>query len=494
MLKHPFTRNTRIYAATSSGVEVFTGTLLGSDLPVAIKETQQATLEDANSAIQEAMTQRGLNHSGICKVYHCFVEQNSDGVTLKTVLLVELMDSDLAKEAERRAGIGEMWSEGELMGCVRTAVGALSYAQQMGVSHRDIKPQNIFISQGNVKIGDFGSSHQAFGASNFMTKTLQGSPLFLSPELKTKYANILQGLPANDEYDPFRSDVYSLGMTIAHLARLKPPLEMLNLLNLQQSTQSVCAEICMMYPELGQWIQVMLNIDPGRVNFIELERLLTQPNVPSQAPSIPVSIRPPVQIPAPLNASDSPAFMYNHSPPPLPFNNPAQTYSACMPQFTGALQLPAFTGPALQGAGSYQSSGIPFSQVQHFPSHTQNFPSHTQHSHSPRLCLVCGGPVLPQSQCQNFCSKKCSKKGFQSCKACKQRQVTTLSWLRGLPSDYIPYRDQSYQYCSLSCFQSAFPTKRCLSCGHWVASYATNRRGGNFCMPCSEQYRASRRF
>jgi serine/threonine protein kinase len=490
MHKHPFTRDTKIYSATSSGVEVFTGTLLGSNLPVAIKETQQATLDDANSAIQEAMTQRGLNHPGICKVYHCFVEQNSDGVTLKTVLLVELMDSDLAKEAERRAGIGDMWSEGELMACVRTAVAALSYAQQMGVSHRDIKPQNIFITQGNVKIGDFGSSHQAFGGGNFMTKTLQGSPLFLSPELKAKYANILQGLPANDEYDPFRSDMYSFGMTMAHLARLKPPIEMLNLMNLQQSTQTVCAEIQMMYPELGQWIAVMLNTDPGRVNFIELERLLDQQNVPQQAPSMPVPFMPPVQMPAPPNASDSPALMHSYSlpRPPLPFNNPAQAYSSYMPQFTGAMQQPNFTGPpALQRAGSYQFPVIPPVQAQYFPPPAQR-PS------SPRLCLVCGCQVLPQSHHKNFCSKQCSNKGFQSCKACKRRQVTTLSWLCSLSSDYKPYRDQSYQYCSQTCFQSAFPTKRCLSCGHWVASYTTNKRGKNYCMPCTEQYRARQGF
>jgi len=473
MQKHPFTRNARIYASSSSGVEVFSGLLQDSNLAVAIKETQQPTIEDANSAIQEAMTQRGLSHSAICQVYYCFLEQS--GNAFKTVLLVELMDSDLAKEVERRAGTGDHWQEAELMGCLRTTVGALSYAQQRGVSHRDIKPQNIFITQGNVKIGDFGSSHEAYGGSTFLTKTLQGSPLFLSPELKTKYANLLQGLPANDPYDPYRSDVYSLGMTMAHLARLQPPVEMLNLANLQQGTALVCGEVQRVYPELGPWVTMMLNSDPGRVNFVDLEQLLI-----AQSSSVPVAQSSPAgygqntQTPSPYQLMPSASVPLQ--PSPFPF---LAAFPVPMPAFTAPMFPLAFTSAPTWSGGSCYPYAAPSAHV-------------VSHHCSFRYCLVCGNQVLPTSGQKNYCSKKCSKKGPLLCKACNRQHVKTLAWLGNIPASYRPFKDQCYRFCCLDCFKSSFPNMKCNTCGHWVPSYVQSRSGAYYCMDCSKQYRAAR--
>lgn len=475
MQKHPFTREAQIYSSSASGVEVFRGLLQGSNLPVAIKETQQPTVEDANSAIQEAMTQRGLSHPAICQVYCCFLEQS--GSALKTVLLVELMDSDLAKEVERRAGNGDTWQEAELMGCLRTSVNALCYAQQKGVSHRDIKPQNIFISQGNVKIGDFGSSHEVYGGSTYLTKTLQGSPLFLSPELKTKYANILQGLPATDPYDPYRSDVYSLGMTMAYLARLQPPVEMLNLANLQQGTAYICGEGQRMYPELGQWLTLMLNSDPGRVDFVELEQLLS-----AQSSPVPVKQYNPTVYGQTVQTTSPPAFPQGY---PVPSQPPPCFYPppVAMPAFTTPMPQPAFNGsPTGFGGRSYQTFAAP---PAHFvPSRPCPF----------RYCLVCGSQVLPTSANKNYCSKKCSKKGPLLCQACKRQHVSTLAWLGQIPPSYRPFKDQCFRFCSLGCFKGFFPTVECRNCRQWVPAYITNRSGAHYCMDCSNQYRAAQGF
>ncbi|KOO29325.1 serine threonine-protein kinase [Chrysochromulina tobinii] len=67
---------------------------------------------------------------------------------------------------------------------VAQACSALAYCHhKLFLLHRDIKPQNIFLSaSGDVKIGDFGIS-KCLSASHGLALTKCGSPLYMSPEL-----------------------------------------------------------------------------------------------------------------------------------------------------------------------------------------------------------------------------------------------------------------------------------------------------------------------
>jgi serine/threonine-protein kinase ULK/ATG1 len=47
--------------------------------------------------------------------------------------------------------------------------------------HRDLKPDNIFFSNGVVKLGDFGFCKSLEKAN--MTKTMLGSPIYMAPEI-----------------------------------------------------------------------------------------------------------------------------------------------------------------------------------------------------------------------------------------------------------------------------------------------------------------------
>jgi serine/threonine-protein kinase ULK/ATG1 len=46
--------------------------------------------------------------------------------------------------------------------------------------HRDLKPDNIFLSYGLIKLGDFGFCKML--ESN-MTQTMLGSPIYMAPEI-----------------------------------------------------------------------------------------------------------------------------------------------------------------------------------------------------------------------------------------------------------------------------------------------------------------------
>ena len=187
-----------LYANQTAHVCVYSGSYSPQALDVVIKVQVHSSLLSANLAIKEAMNQVALDHRAICKIYECFLEQTEVG-EMKSVIVIERMKGDLYQEILRRAAVGRFWTEIELLSMLKTMISALSYAQSKGISHRDIKPQNIFLTEtGEPKLGDFGSSSSNMNIKR-LTCSLQGSPLFLSPELKLRYIRMLESSPEPNE-------------------------------------------------------------------------------------------------------------------------------------------------------------------------------------------------------------------------------------------------------------------------------------------------------
>ncbi|MBE6960529.1 MAG: PASTA domain-containing protein [Ruminococcaceae bacterium] len=77
---------------------------------------------------------------------------------------------------------------------------ALILCGQHGIVHRDIKPQNIFISKnGDYKLGDFGVARTIESGT---VGTVTGTPPYMAPEIAR-----------NEKYDR-RVDIYSLGIVL----------------------------------------------------------------------------------------------------------------------------------------------------------------------------------------------------------------------------------------------------------------------------------------
>ncbi|KAF6034950.1 NEK1 [Bugula neritina] len=97
---------------------------------------------------------------------------------------------------------------------------AMKHIHDRKILHRDIKSQNIFITQGGImKLGDFGIA-KIMNSTVELARTCIGTPYYLSPE-------ICENRPYNN-----KSDIWSLGCVLYEMTTLKHPFEAGSMKNL----------------------------------------------------------------------------------------------------------------------------------------------------------------------------------------------------------------------------------------------------------------------
>ncbi|MFN7971021.1 MAG: GAF domain-containing protein [Acidobacteriota bacterium] len=154
---------------------------------------------------REARSAARLNHPNIITV-HDFRER--PGVSY--IVMEYVQGTTLAELVARHGAL----QEGDALRLVEDVVRALQHAHGEGILHRDVKPENIFVSEGRqVKLGDWGLAKPmaAIGGDITAAGHFVGTPNYMAPE------QLRQG-----EIDG-RADIYALGCTLYFLLAGRAP-------------------------------------------------------------------------------------------------------------------------------------------------------------------------------------------------------------------------------------------------------------------------------
>ena len=128
---------------------------------------------------------------------------------------------------QRRIQSGGNFSKDQILRTLAHIVMAVMAMHNKNILHRDIKTQNIFITENGIcKLGDFGISRK-LNNSDAKAMTSCGTPYFMPPE-------VCLGKP----YDG-KADVWAIGVVLYELIMLKKPFRGEAVQNvLQQITKS----------------------------------------------------------------------------------------------------------------------------------------------------------------------------------------------------------------------------------------------------------------
>jgi serine/threonine-protein kinase ULK/ATG1 len=193
---------------------VYKGININTNEEVAVKKINKKGLDSMRSYIdREIELMKGLNHKNILKLYdviynNCNEEEN-------IYLILEYCPCGDLSHFLNKKGINEIKSK---MFLKQIAEG-LKYLIDNNISHRDLKPQNILLSDENtLKITDFGFAKTI--NSEELSTTICGSPLYMAPEILNykKYTD--------------KADLWSVGVILYELLTGDTPYSANNIYDL----------------------------------------------------------------------------------------------------------------------------------------------------------------------------------------------------------------------------------------------------------------------
>ena len=229
-----------------------------------LKRIPVSNLTEANEALHEAQHLQRLRHPNVVRVFDAFLHANQSAVLEIAIVMEYCPRGDMYHAIKERNPI----TERKLTDWCGQLCAALAAIHDADMIHRDVKPDNIFISSDDtLRLGDFGLAKYiphtdvllSGGAANL---SVAGSLSYMAPELV-----------AEQPYGT-SADIYSMGLVLLELSigeiigdseafqKLKGGIEEENKFILQHvdriptrfATRKALAAV----------IRLMLNIDPSR--------------------------------------------------------------------------------------------------------------------------------------------------------------------------------------------------------------------------------------
>jgi serine/threonine protein kinase len=226
-------------------------------LKVAIKKVEKSYIKDESTrrkVLQEVYIMKKLNSRHIIRLLEVFESNHNIMIVLEYA-----GGGDLLQIMRIRGSL----SESEAKAIFIQVVDGLKACHSIGIVHRDIKLDNILLSTDltEIKICDFGVSR--FSKPGERVNEQCGTPAYLAPEII-----------ANQGYEPFFVDTWSLGVLLYAMLSASVPFKAKSLPDLHKLILKGCYETPSYFSEeVKDLIGKMLNLIPqNRISLDEMKK------------------------------------------------------------------------------------------------------------------------------------------------------------------------------------------------------------------------------
>lgn len=220
---------------------------------VAIKVLKQEFESDQDLLSKfdkEAKAAASLQHANIVNIYDVGHDMGYH------FIVMELVSSQTLKDFIKRQEV--FLKNFQIVQIAQQIADALQAAHDKGIIHRDIKPQNILMTNdGKIKVADFGIARAVTSATLVNTNEAIGSVHYASPE------------QSRGGFVDKRSDIYSFGILLYELATGRVPFEgdtpiTIALKHLKEVVVPPSLVNMSLNPTLEKIIMKAIEKDPGR--------------------------------------------------------------------------------------------------------------------------------------------------------------------------------------------------------------------------------------
>jgi len=202
--------------------------------------------ESLKNFMREARSAAQINSPNVVQIYSVGEEED------QPFIIMELINGGQLDNLIESEPLDEL----KALYVCRDASQGLLAAQEIGLFHGDIKPENILFDQhGIAKLADFGLAQFLHRESQTQKGEIWGTPYYIAPE------------KARRQQEDYRSDIYSLGATLFHIITGEPPFEGdtptdVVLARLRELPPDIRDINPYLHPETAELVNRMLEPDP----------------------------------------------------------------------------------------------------------------------------------------------------------------------------------------------------------------------------------------
>ncbi|CAM1332691.1 Uncharacterised protein g10947 [Pycnogonum litorale] len=206
--------------------------------------------QDKLKSLNEVKILSKLKHVNVIKYKDAFIASNQAGNPALNIIMEYADGGDLGSKIKQQNGI--LFPETVILNYFVQISFALMYIHNQNVLHRDLKPQNIFLTNRDIiKVGDFGIARTLAGSKDLATTAI-GTPYYIPPEICRR------------EPYGFSSDIWALGCITYELATLRKPFVALNIQQLiLKIMEAIYSPLPKCYgPLLHDMVSFLLKLNP----------------------------------------------------------------------------------------------------------------------------------------------------------------------------------------------------------------------------------------